>query len=438
MIVVLGGGLAGLSTALHLRRYAPRAAVVVVERESEPGGLARSRRVGPFTFDYTGHYLHLRDQETIALVETLLGDRLTAVERRAKIFARGALLDFPFQANLHGLPAEVVARCLLDFVAASRAAAPKGGAGPFGAWARETFGEGIAEEFLLPYNAKLYGVAPDEMTAEWVGWSVPRPSLEEVVRGALGLKVKGLGYNPSFFYPREGGIGALPAAFAARVADALRCGAAVEEVDVAARVVRLAGGAELPYEKLVSTLPLPALLRSLVGSPEAAALARLAPGLRAAGVVELALGVDRAALAGGLHWIYFPDPATPFYRVGFPSNVASSLAPPGHGTISVEFPLAPGGATPERDTLLAAARAGLEAAGILDGRESIVAADVAPINPAYVIHDPRRTPLVEEALRRLAALGIRSIGRFGGWTYSYMERAIIEGRAAAAALAEGR
>jgi len=105
MIVVLGGGLAGLSTALHLRRYAPRAAVVVVERESEPGGLARSRRVGPFTFDYTGHYLHLRDQETIALVETLLGDRLTAVERRAKIFARGALLDFPFQANLHGLPA---------------------------------------------------------------------------------------------------------------------------------------------------------------------------------------------------------------------------------------------------------------------------------------------------------------------------------------------
>ena len=57
------------------------------------------------------------------------------------------------------------------------------------------------------------------------------------MRGALGLKVKGLGYNPSFFYPREGGIGALPATFAARVADALRCGAAVEEVDVAARVV---------------------------------------------------------------------------------------------------------------------------------------------------------------------------------------------------------
>ena len=81
MIVVLGGGLAGLSTALHLRRYAPRAAVVVVERESEPGGLARSRRVGPFTFDYTGHYLHLRDQETIALVETLLGDPSKAKQK---------------------------------------------------------------------------------------------------------------------------------------------------------------------------------------------------------------------------------------------------------------------------------------------------------------------------------------------------------------------
>ncbi|MFN7967188.1 MAG: hypothetical protein U0V87_16010 [Acidobacteriota bacterium] len=80
---------------------------------------------------------------------------------------------------------------------------------PFGDWARQVFGDGIAEEFMIPYNTKLFLCDPNEITSEWVAWAVPRPSVEQVVKGALGIPNTGMGYNPRFLYPKAGGIGAL-------------------------------------------------------------------------------------------------------------------------------------------------------------------------------------------------------------------------------------
>ncbi|RMG42668.1 MAG: FAD-dependent oxidoreductase [Acidobacteria bacterium] len=434
MILILGGGLAGLSAAWHLARRLPDVPRLILEKESEPGGLCRSAERGGFVFDFTGHYLHLRDPETTRWVLELLGGELEVVARRAEIHCRGKRLPFPFQAHLHGLDAETVARCLVDFVRARERPLPEDDTMPFGVWARRVFGDGIAEAFLIPYNAKLFCADPDELTAEWVAWAVPRPSLEQVVRGALGLPNHGLGYNPTFRYPRRGGIGRLAAALAEQVGADLRLGAEVEAVDVARREVRLAGGERLPYERIVSTIPLPSLLRRVTGDRAREGqeeLAELAGRLRWTAVDEVRIGVRRASLAGGAHWIYFPEPEFPFYRVGFPSNVCPAMAPPGCSSISVEFARPAGAPVPEDTALLEAAREGLARAGILEASERPLLWERAVLDPAYVLFDRHRTPAVGAALARLERHGILSIGRFGAWTYSYMERALIDGRQAA-------
>ena len=432
MILVLGGGLAGLSAAWHLRELLPGLPRLVLEAEDEPGGLCRSFHEGGFTFDLTGHYLHLRDPYAEGFVRRLLGDLLVPVERRARIHARGALLEFPFQANLHGLPREVVARCLTDFLAARERPVPADPRGSFETWARATFGDGIAEEFLLPQNRKVYRAEPAELTAEWVSWSVPRPSVEEVVRGALGLPSRGLGYNPRFLYPREGGIGVLPATLAREVGDDLRCGARVVSVDARERRVVLEGGEVLSFERLVSTLPLPYLLqrvRGLDGCPSRGrSLAEMAGELSWSRVVDLQLGIDRAGLADGVHWIYFPGDEYPFYRVGFPSNVAPALAPAGCSTASVEFSLGPREPIPAEETLLELALDGLRRAGILGREDRVVLHRARLLDPAYVRYDRARTPVVEAARARLAEAGIHLAGRYGRWQYSFMERALLEGR----------
>jgi len=115
MILILGGGLAGLSAAWHLGDR-PH---LVLEAEHEPGGLCRSREIDGFVFDYTGHLLHLREPRIVRLVEELLPGGLATLERRAFIRTRGATLPFPFQAHLHGLPADVVCDCVVGFAEAS-------------------------------------------------------------------------------------------------------------------------------------------------------------------------------------------------------------------------------------------------------------------------------------------------------------------------------
>jgi protoporphyrinogen oxidase len=354
-------------------------------------------------------------------------------DRRAAIHSRGRRLDFPFQAHLHGLPPEVVARCLVDFIRTLRSdpLVDDGGLS-FREWALGIFGEGICDEFMFPYNRKLFCRGPEEMTADWVSWAVPRPDLEQVVRGALGLSNEGMGYNPSFRYPESGGIGVLPAALAERV-PSLRTGAEVAEVDLEGSSVLLASGERLAWDRLVSTLPLPKLLRILRGAPPemSAAAGRLAWTV----VLDLNLGLDRPDLAGGDHWLYFPEPEYPFYRVGFPSNICPAMVPEGCGSMYVEFAARPG-----RDhdpaELERAALEGLARAGILDGSEKVLARDLAVIDPGYVVFDEERARTVPSLLEGLRERGLRSIGRYGAWTYSYMERAMRDGLDTARALVE--
>ncbi len=112
MILIIGAGLAGLSTAFHLGKPVD---YQIFEKEKEAGGLCRSYTKNGFTFDYTGHLLHTRQDYTRGLMKQLMPGRLSAHRRRASICAQGVLTPYPFQANLYKLPREVIKECLVGF-----------------------------------------------------------------------------------------------------------------------------------------------------------------------------------------------------------------------------------------------------------------------------------------------------------------------------------
>jgi protoporphyrinogen oxidase len=419
MVLILGGGLAGMSTAYHLGDLPHQ----VIEAEWTPGGLCRTREIDGFLFDYTGHLLHLRDERILRLVDALLPGAFARVERESRIRCRGATLAFPFQANLHGLPKEVAADCVTGFVESIPLPVPDDPAVSFREWSLAVFGRGISETFMFPYNGKLFRREPERMTADWVSWAVPRPTLEEVVRGALGVENRGLGYNPTFRYPRRGGIGVLAEALAARL-PSMKLGSRVEGVDLERRLVFLEGGERLEYRRLVVSLPLPRFLGMARGGPEG--LAELAGRLDWSVVACLNLGVDRARIADGAHWIYYPDADVPFYRVGFPSNFSDSVAPPGTSSMYVEFGLRRDEPL-EREALEARALDALEREGILGRGDRVVVRDWIRIDPGYVIFDRERREVMRRVVPALEALDVHLIGRYGAWTYAYMERALLDG-----------
>jgi len=423
--VIIGGGLTGLVAGEQLHRAG--VATVVFEREAEPGGACRSIEADGFVFDYTGHLLHVARPETEAYLEELgVWRRLAVHRRRAAVVIGGWSTPYPVQINTHGLAPEVRRDCLLGFV---RAWAHTGGdeAKNFREWALERFGEGLARHFFFPYNSKLYRAQPEELSLDWVDRYVPKPKLEEVVDGALGLHDTEVGYNATFRYPRRGGIRLLPDTVAATVTG-LHLEREVVRIHLGERWLELADGERVGWRHLLSTISLPALVDRIIDDlPVEIADARRS--LRWVRVLNLALGVAGEAPSRE-HWLYFPDPALPFYRVGFPSN-HGELAPEGHHTVSVELSMDPGAG--DVNELAGAAEQALHDAGLLDPG-AIRVRRLTVVDPAYVVFSHPRREAVASLRSFLQDRGVMLAGRWAEWKYSAMEDAILDGMRAARSL----
>ncbi len=192
--------------------------------------------------------------------------------------------------------------------------------------------------------------------------------------------------------------------------------------------MELADGERLPWRRMLSTISLPALIDSLADNlPAEVEAARAA--LRWVRCLNLALGVEGDAPSPE-HWLYFPDPELPFYRVGFPSN-HGTLAPAGHHTVSIEVSLDPGAG--DVAELAEATEKAVVAAGLLD-RSAVKVRRVTVLDPAYVVFDHPRRDAVALLRRFLRERGVMLAGRWAEWKYSAMEDAVLDGMRAARSL----
>src|SRR5262245_16389865 len=424
-VVIIGGGLAGLSAGHHLLEHAP----VVFEKEPVIGGLCRSFKQDGFTFDCTGHLIHLKNAYTKELVARILPNAFTAYERLAAIYSKETTTPYPFQANTYGLPPEVIKECVVGFVESmhrSTSSAPKN----FQDWVLQTFGTGIAKHFMLPYNEKFWKEDLKNIRCDWVSWSIPKPSLEEVVNGALGLTNKGMGYNPKFIYPTNGGIDCLPQALARPIKD-VHVNEAVDYIDPKKKYVRLASGREQAYDVLISTLPLPLAFRMMKDTTDA--LKGHAYGLRAVSVLNINLGVDRPNISDQ-HWVYFPENQFIFSRVGFPMNFSKTVAPEGTSSMYIEITHAPQQKMNVEECVERSIR-DLEKCGIIRKGDRILTRQILDIQFAYVMFDEHRHTHLQNLIEYLESRDIYTAGRYGRWEYFSMEDSILSGKSAAEAVA---
>ncbi|MEK7747053.1 MAG: FAD-dependent oxidoreductase, partial [Elusimicrobiota bacterium] len=243
------------------------------------------------------------------------------------------------------------------------------------------------------------------------------------LNGALLDQRKSFGYNATFRYPLRGGSQALPDALAARVRD-LRLGARVLRVDLEQKIALIEGLGEVRYERLVNTLPLDDFLD--LASPLPASVRAARAHLRRISVYNLNLGVARGGISP-MHWAYFPEDRFVFYRVGFQSNFAKTVAPRGATSIYIEISRRPEEKV-SLDRLESQALQGLRSTGLLKSSDRLLTRLWIPIGCAYVVYDKHRSASVAAVMRHLESVGAYSIGRWGGWKYSFMEETILDGK----------
>jgi len=426
-VVILGAGLTGLSVAYHLEQQG-FTNYKIFEKDSTVGGLCRSVQQDGFTFDYTGHLLHISDPYFKQFIADTIGfDALNNFNRSSFIYSHETYTPYPFQVNLYGLPEPVITECIEGFIKKTNKKNPA----TFKEWVLANFGKGLGNQFFFSYQQKIFDFPYTKLSASWTGRFVPATSLQALLRGALApAPAQSIGYNAQFFYPHTGGIQHWLKKIHAKLQQPVATNHEVIAIDSATKTVHFANGHSEQYTHLISTLPLDMLLERLKEKSNST-LFRAMDHLQCNSVINFNLGIKRENLSAK-HWVYFPENQYPFYRLGFPHNLAQSMAPAGHSSISGELS-ALNRTQATINKKLAASKAAVKKLFSLTDQE-LVTEKIITIRHAYVIFDQWRDNNIQKLHQQLAAYNIQSIGRYGAWKYSSMQESVLEGRETAITL----
>jgi protoporphyrinogen oxidase len=425
-IVIIGAGPTGLGAGYRLQELGHRD-WTIYERDSHVGGLASSHTDGAgFTYDIGGHVMFSHYEYFDRLVDRMLGDDYRSLMRESWIWMRDRWIPYPLQNNIRHLPDDVLLECLQGLVDAQHRD-PRETAN-FAEWVEAVFGAGIATHFMRPYNFKVWAHPLEMMSKAWMAERVSLVDLKRVLANVV-LERDDLSWGPNntFRYPLYGGTGGLYQRFVPYLGDHLRLNREVVEIDITRKRLRLSDGSQDHYDRLLSAMPIPELLKKL--RPVPAGLVEAAGGLHHSHGLVVGVGVAKPC-ATSKCWTYFPEADAPFYRVTFLSNYSPRIAPEGHTLLLTETSWSR--YKPEdRTTIVDRVVRGLIDTRLLEegDRDRVVATHTEEVEYFYPVPSLTRDRALAEIQPFLMENDIYSRGRFGAWLYesSNMDHSVMQG-----------
>jgi protoporphyrinogen oxidase len=421
---ILGGGLSGLTLARLL--YEQGEEVIVLEAEREYGGLCQSKTDQGFTFDTGGsHIIFSRDDEVLAFMRLMIAGNEQRNERTTKIFYKQQFVKYPFENGLSDLPPEDRFFCINEFIK-TLIAVEKGevpAPANFQEWIYYTFGKGIAECYMIPYNEKIWKYPTDKMSLHWVDGRIPRPPVEDIIKSAIGIKTEGYAHQAIFSYPVDGGIKALVRAIARPVEPFIKTGFRVTSITKSGENWEVSNGFEcIAADQCICTMPLQHLLPCLDNVPMK--VKNAARALKYNSLMCVNIGIRGSVPQ--ISWLYVPDPVIGrTNRISFPSGYSRHVAPEGCSAILAEITHQPGDevAGMTDSEIISEVVEMLQAMQIL-GNDKIVYSSVERQPFAYVVYDLDYQKNIAVVKEYCKDIGIALVGRFAQFEYLNMDGCI--------------
>lgn len=308
--LILGAGPAGLAFANRLVQTKPDATFIVLEAEDEAGGLCRSTTVDGKPFDIAGgHFLDVRRPKVNEfLFQFMPKDEWNLYTRDSRIQMDGYEIGHPFEANIWQMPKDVQEEYLESIGAAG---CNNGVPMPerFIDWIKWKLGDKVAEDYMLPYNGKMFGGELNELGTYWLE-KLPNVSYEDTLQSCLNKRPYGTQPgHAEFYYPKEYGYGELFRRMGEALGEHLLCGKKVTSLNVDTKTVTCEDGSEYTGERIVTTIPW-ATIKNIKGADET--IVNSISKLKHTGteIKYVAENLDTKA-----HWIYVPNPDVSYHRI---------------------------------------------------------------------------------------------------------------------------
>ncbi len=204
---IIGAGITGVTVARLLQQRGDTN-FLILEAENEPGGLCRTKIIDGHTLDIGGgHFLCTIYPEVYDFIFSHIPKKqFNHFQRISKIKLADTIIDYPIESNLWQLPQDEQVNYLISTVQSGEVVGlkePKN----YEQWIRWKLGGAIADNYMIPYNQKIWGVKAKEMDIDWLN-KIPRLNTEEIIKSCLS-KVSDREKFPShasFYYPKQGGF----------------------------------------------------------------------------------------------------------------------------------------------------------------------------------------------------------------------------------------
>ena len=424
-VLILGGGIAGLSAAYRLRDHDIH--VPVYEAGERPGGLLDSFTLetteGTWTFDNAVHLSFATEPEVRAVF-----DRTPYLNHEARSLNRDGeyWLPHPVQNNMYPLPAEEKTDLIIDLANHLTEATSDLRPANYRDWLLHQYGEKIAERWPLRYTLKYWTIDAAELGTQWIGNRMRRADLREVVFGAVSDNPPNTYYISTMRYPERGGY----RAFLQPLLDTadVKCGFRASAIDNRRKQVSFANGEVRSYGQMISSIPLPLLIELMTDVPDD--IRGLAASLFATSIDIVSLGFRKEKVSPSL-WFYIYDEDILAARVYSPSIKSPNNAPEGHSSLQFEiYSSRVKQQALQPSELIENCIGSLEKMG-LASRDDIVLTHHKHLPFGNVVFDLDMESRRDRVRDWVSEQGIALAGRFGEWDYLWSNQAFMSGRNAA-------
>lgn len=308
--LILGAGPAGLTFASRLQERGEHS-FLVLEKESTPGGLCRSEKVDGAPLDIGGgHFLDVKDKAVLEFVFKYLPENnWNLFHRKSTIRLAQGEIDFPIESNLWQLP---VIDSLKYLVSLTMADANKGYKPPqtFYRWLYWKYGRKIAEEYLIPYNSKLFGVPLQEIGTAWLH-KLPNISYAHSLISCLIRRPLGnIPHHAKFLYPKKHGYGEVWQRMADALTGKIIFNTPATHLDCTRQVVNKKYFAK----HIIVTIPWGELTDITGAAPD------ILDSIKELRHSSLDITYHNERYSSKAHWTYIPDPLIEHHRVIYRDN----------------------------------------------------------------------------------------------------------------------
>lgn len=418
--LILGAGISGISAAYHInkRPNAPAAqCCTIYEKDNDWGGLCGNFTIDGFRFDRFVHFSFPKD-EYISNVFSKSVEMLEHLPISSNYY-HGYWLRHPAQNNLSPLPSDEKVKIISDFI--KRPIRELGEIENYEDWLKCQYGNYFAENFPFEYTRKYWGVEPAELETKWVGNRMHSPDLREVLVGAFEKQDKNFYYTSLMKYPKTGGFRSILNGVRANLK--IEFNKEVTKIDAKRKKVFFKDGGVDNYDSLVSSLPLPEMVKIVEDIPEE--VKQAGEQLMFTSGYQVSLGFNRPDVCQYL-WFYIYDEDIPPARVYSPSLKSPENAPSGCSSLQAEIFFSNRSKIPPAEEVLEKTVKKMMKMGLFS-QQDILVKDIRFEKYANVIFDHDIYKNREIVRNYLLSVGINPIGRFGKWDYLWSHQAFQDG-----------